>query len=87
MTSNRQSGLGGRIVGLASQPAAIRIILWQVSRCRWLRRRGRQPTLPLTAAEGDGDRWTSIMILQATSTKIDVVRKPLKNNKRVFRRR
>jgi hypothetical protein len=39
MTSNRQSGQGCRSFGLGNQCAAIRIILWHVSRCRWLRRR------------------------------------------------
>ena len=39
IASNRQSGWGCRSFGLGSQRSAIRIILWQVSRCRWLRRR------------------------------------------------
>ena len=37
MTSNRQSGQGS--FGLGNQGATSRIILWHVSRCRWLRRR------------------------------------------------
>jgi acyl-CoA hydrolase len=43
MTSNRQSGQGCRSFGLGNQSAAIRIILWHVSRCRWLRRHGSAP--------------------------------------------